>query len=145
MAGCELCGRESNLLKVVIENARLNVCGNCSKHGKIIENKTDSVRRQIVKKDEIIEDVIENFAELVRLNREQLKISQKELALKLNEREALIAKIENGTMKPDLELAKKLGKFFKINLIKSEFVSGAISGKGSKSQRLTIGDFIKNK
>ena len=144
MSCCELCGKETSLLRSVIEGAALNVCQNCSKYGKVIETKILNQTKRSVIKNEIVEDIVDNYNKIIKNKREQMGINLKDFALKLNEKENLISKIENGSLKPDFKLALKIGKFLNISLIHSELNSNEIVTK-NKSQGLTIGDFIKTK
>ena len=142
MASCELCGKETDLVRTIIESVSFNVCSNCSGHGRAVgELKKQEDKKFVHKREEIVEDVVANFVELIKTKREKLGLTQKELAMKLNIREALISKMENG-VKPDLELARKISSFLKIKLVGQERIS-ELASKSSSSQGLTIGDFIK--
>lgn len=147
MPDCELCGKENNLNIAIVEGVKFNVCSSCSKFGKTSNfNNFDNKKeiKPIRKKIEIEESIVNNYFEIIRKNREKLGLSQKEFAIKINEKENLIAKIENGDIKPSFELANKLGKFFKINLIIKEEAS-QLAAKNKNITGLTIGDFFKNK
>ena len=49
---CDMCGRDTQLFKADIEGTILNVCGNCSRFGKIIETLRRE-RTEIFKKKEV--------------------------------------------------------------------------------------------
>ena len=71
-------------------------------------------------------------------------MTQKDLAMKLNEKESIIHSIESGRMEPELSLAMKLETFLKINLIETVDESPGKQAKVSKTG-LTIGDMLKFK
>ena len=81
------------------------------------------------------------YPKLVKSKREELGLSQNELSIKLNEKESVISKIENGSLKPSLDLAKKLGKFLGLDLVVSE--KAVISDLKHSDSRLTVGDFLQ--
>lgn len=62
-------------------------------------------------------DLIENYGEIIRNARIKMGISQEELAKQISEKLTIIKKIEQGTFKPSIELARKLEKFLKIKII----------------------------
>lgn len=62
-------------------------------------------------------DLIENYGEIIRKARMKMGISQEELAKQISEKLTIIKKIEQGTFKPSIELARKLEKFLKIKII----------------------------
>ena len=139
---CELCGREGELVSALVENIKLDICSNCKKYGKVLEVKDEfKPKFYNAPKNQILEDVVLDFGGLIKNKREEMRLSQIDLALKLNEKEGLISKIENGSIKPNLELAKKIGKFLDLNLITQEKISG-FSAK-SNLKEATIGDFLK--
>ncbi len=58
----------------------------------------------------------EDFSSVIKNARESLGITQEELGRKINEKPSMIGHLENGSMKPDDILAKKLEHFLKIHL-----------------------------
>lgn len=62
-------------------------------------------------------DLIENYGEIIRNARIKMGISQEELAKQISEKLTIIKKIEQGSFKPPIELARKLEKFLKIKII----------------------------
>ncbi|MBS3174483.1 TIGR00270 family protein [Candidatus Woesearchaeota archaeon] len=145
MSSCELCGKEANLKITIIENATLKVCNNCSKYGKAIyQNPINNIKKQKnFRHQEPIEELVEDYAKIIKAKREKLGLSQKDFSFKLNEKESILLKIENGGIKPNLDLVKKIQKFLNINLIYKE--ESSILGIKQKSSKegMTIGDFIK--
>src|SRR3989344_2638549 len=114
---CELCGKKDATLKADIEGAVLNVCDACSRFGvvraKIINSET-TTKENLGKLKEIAtiesEQLITNYAQVIKHARELTKLSQKEFAAKINERESVIHRLECGEMDPSDVLIRKLEK-----------------------------------
>ncbi|MEM2910336.1 MAG: multiprotein-bridging factor 1 family protein [Nitrososphaerota archaeon] len=62
-------------------------------------------------------DYAEGFHVRIKNARERMGLSQEELAAQLNEKVTLIKKIEQGEVKPPIELARKIEKFLKIQIV----------------------------
>lgn len=83
-----MCGSEGKLYQAVIEDAELNVCHECSKFGKVIgvvkQNEVDKEVLKVSKepKIEIMEIIVQDYAEKIRKKRESLGLKQEELAKK---------------------------------------------------------------
>ncbi len=140
--GCDVCGKNEPLVEAIVEGSRLRVCKNCGKFGKIM-NSPALLKKPVVhqKKEEILIDVVADYAKKIRDTREKLGLTQKEFAKKINEKETILSKIENGTQKPTLDLAKKLEHLLKIKLV--EEVKEELYEKDKKtSGTLTIGDIL---
>ncbi|MHB8567942.1 MAG: multiprotein bridging factor aMBF1 [Nitrososphaerales archaeon] len=58
----------------------------------------------------------EDYSKAIKDAREMLGITQEDLGRKINEKPSMIGHLENGSMKPDDMLAKKLEHFLKIRL-----------------------------
>ncbi len=87
------------------------------------------------------EELVDDFGKLVRDARSKRGMTQKELAMKLNERVTVLAKVENAEMRPDDKLIKKLEKELAIKL--KERVPETLAGKESKSGSMTLADHIR--
>ncbi len=148
---CELCGKEAELYRAKIEGTVLNVCKRCAAFGEIISKvKPKPMIKQPKKreeqKEELIETVVSNFAELVRRKRESLGLKQEELAKEINEKESIIHKIETGSFVPTIKLARKLEHFLGVKLVIEEKLTTELaSHKPSSDEGLTFGDAIKLK
>ncbi len=146
MAPCELCGKQDKLVTAIVEGTELNVCENCGKYGKIIR-KPVLPKKEFVKtktEPEIVEKVMSDYSKKIREARQAKNMTQEEFAKMLNEKESIIQKIETGTFKPSIDLARKLEKKLGITLIeKDETVN--IDLKKGNTGTLTIGDLIKIK
>jgi len=160
---CEVCGCRigDKPFNVMIEGARLTVCGECAKHGKICydepkpkpvfaRSKTAPVRLRVQPKlqlppiDTSVE-ISEDFGSKIRKAREKLGLSHEDLGKRINEKVSLLRKIETGKIAPSDKLAATLEHALKIKLIvpaKEEKVPQAkISQKPSRE--LTLGDLIQ--
>ena len=143
---CDLCGRtEEKIQDAIIEGVELSVCTDCSKFGKVIGPKSPPVEKQFRKfpvKEEKLQSLIENYPDAIRKGRELLGLTQRDFAMKINEKESTIHKIETGSLQPELSLVSKLENFLGISLLedigkKPELV------KRKPEAGMTFGDFIK--
>lgn len=152
---CDLCGKvEENLARTLIEGVELEVCPACSKFGKAVSQpKRLSPKEQHMqfqnksepRRQEKIEMIVENYAELIKKKRESIGLSQKDFALKISEKDSTIHHIETGTFEPPMALAKKLERFLGIKLVEHHEESPGHLDKKSKEGGFTLGDFIRNK
>lgn len=162
---CEVCGRKmrGKPYKVIIEGARMTVCDDCSKHGKVAweeEPKPKAVikprgPRPVLKAQSRVQqttpleatvELVDDFDARIRQAREKLGISHEELGKKLSEKVSLLKKIETRKMVPDNTLATKLEHALKIKLILpvSEEKAKMLQAKAAKpiNRELTLGDLI---
>ncbi|MDW0158347.1 MAG: multiprotein bridging factor aMBF1 [Nitrososphaeraceae archaeon] len=128
MASCEICGIQiiDNGERVYVEGNLLTVCKACSKRGKPSNNQQNIQRKlparpkKIERPDKItFEDsaiLVKDFSEVIRNSRMSKGFTHEQLGLLIKERASLLRKIESGSLKPDEVLAKKLERFFRINL-----------------------------
>ena len=141
---CELCGKKTDhLKKVKIDGAVMAVCSDCEKFGTPLENYRNShIAKKVqsaptvqvnirqppmhprtpvkrTKKDVNIEEleIVPDFAEIIRLSREGIGLSQEEFAAKIKEKRTSIAAIERGSLKPDIKTARKIELFLKVKLV----------------------------
>jgi len=147
---CDMCGSEGKLYQAVIEDAKLKVCHECSKFGKVIgiveqENINEiSTRSSQESKTEIMNILVDDYGGKIRNKRESLGLNQSEFAKKVSEKESLIQKIESEHFEPSIGLAKKIGKFLKLKLTE-EYEEQHEAQVKSKTDSFTLGDFIKKK
>lgn len=145
---CDMCGSEGKLYKTVIEDAQLTVCSECSKFGKvtgIVEQTPGKIAAKAKSEEpeaELMEILVDNYAEKIREKRESLGLKQEEFAKKVNEKASLMQKIESGHFEPSIALAKKIGRFIKIRLIEDYRENHEKQAK-TKTNSFTIGDLIK--
>jgi putative transcription factor len=157
---CEVCGRKihGNPIRAEIEGAKLTVCIECSKHGRIIREEEFEQRTPkkpltptfIQKKKpaqarvEITQEVVEGYDAKIRQAREKLGLSHEELGKKINEKASVLSKLETGKMAPNNILVTKLEHALKIKLlvpIKEEEISHGFPK--SPNREPTLGDLIQ--
>lgn len=162
---CEVCGRKifGNPFRVVIEGAKLTVCGECSKHGEIIFEEEAKpklqvprqasapgqvkfqIRKPIETRMDTSQELVEDFDSRIRQAREKMGLSQEELGKRINEKVSLLRKIETGKIKPDYVLSAKLEHILKIKLLvpvsEEETPQAAVSKPVSRE--LTLGDLVR--
>ena len=148
MANCEVCGKKNDILdKAIVEGVLINVCHNCSRFGRVVSIKKPFVepKRMIsVQHREETEDIVDNYAEIIKQSREKKGLKQEELAMNIAEKESIIHKIETGSLKPSFQLARKLEQFLNIKLIELQEEKKDLS-LNLKDNGLTIGDLLKVK
>jgi len=150
MPSCELCGKTSEkLTKSKIEGAVLKACDECAKMGEKVKKprkrtKTRSKsknRHSRKRKEEVLRP---NYGKVVKEAREDKKRSIAEVAKKLKEKESVVKKIEQGSLKPDKTLASKIEKEFNIELYTTPAVND-VSETGGDNRKATLGDVAEIK
>ena len=163
---CEVCGHKIHTepITAVIEGARLTVCVECSKHGKIlqqeeitipktmtiaskkphapitmVQNKPPTVSVQITK------ELTEAYPNKIRVAREKLGLTHEELGKKINEKASVLRNLEAGKMAPNNQLASKLEHMLKIKLLIPITEEKATTLPKSATQEITLGDIIEYK
>ena len=147
---CEMCGAEKELNTVIIEGVQMNVCINCAKYGKIVritpKAKVQERQRYKPKEPEYIDEIVPNYNDIIRNSVASKNIQEDALAKRIGMKESVFKAYIKGSLKPSLDDAKKLEKFFSIKLVEriKDNTTPSI-GLESKSADLTIGDMIKIK
>jgi putative transcription factor len=161
---CEVCGRKiiGKSYNVIIEGAKLTVCSECAKLGKVyyeepkpkatlprLKTKATPLRVQPKKPQAPVVDtsleLVEDFDVRIRQAREKLGLSHEDLGKRINEKVSLLKKIETGKMTPDNRLATILEHALKVKLIvqaKEEKVPQTKIAKIA-GHELTLGDLIQ--
>ena len=141
---CDLCGSERELYSAIVENSLMSVCKNCLRFGKKVERNKDFDFNNVIKRKAEKEDLFllkENYNLIIKEQREKLKLTQEELAKKLNEKFSLIHKVENKEIVPDDNFVKKIENFFNIKLYETYREENKV-GLNFQSSSLTIGDLL---
>ena len=161
MVRCELCGREIRgvAYKVVIDRAEFLVCSRCARGRTVVkvinfnQRYSDLSKRQKMARRsprfrrEIVEEIVEDYAERIREARERMGLTRELLAAMVGEKESTIRRIEAGTLQPTIKLARKLEKVLKIKLVEmyeEEDLLGGYGGSGEEYE-LTLGDIVEFK
>jgi putative transcription factor len=135
---CEVCGNKifGKPYTAIIEGARLTVCGECAKHGKIIYEQPQRQQASMIQRKptplrtrptarkppetppaETGTELVEGYQAKIRQAREKLGLSHEDLGKRINEKVSLLRKIETGKMKPNNQLATRLEHTLTIKLI----------------------------
>ncbi len=152
---CDLCGKNAELFKAIVEDVELTVCKNCSSFGTTVKKLIpDDIRRtprvpspaQVKPQD--IEHITEDCAQRLKSAREKLGMTQADFAKYINEKLSVVHNLENGAVKPTLQLARALEKKLHIKLIQKEIMDMEEHLTPSEKKGMdtfTLGDFIKLK
>lgn len=142
MPSCELCGKSGSLVEAEIEEVTMSACTSCAKMGTIIRRPVFK-KKQVRRQEQPDEQVRIDFAEVIRGERKKRGMTQQDFAQFLNEKQSLLMKYENGTLKPGLASARRLEKLLKIPLVEVVSSDSEFEIKKIHTSSLTIGDMIK--
>jgi putative transcription factor len=160
---CEVCGRKIHTepLTAIIEGAKLTVCVECSKHGKIILREEADLKPQMpsptkstahlpvlkrkppVAQVQLTQEIIQDYANKIRVAREELLLSHEDLGKKINEKASLLRHIETGKVEPDNQLAVKLEHTLHIKLLVPIADEKVTTVPRAANEGLTLGDLIE--
>ncbi|MCX8199911.1 MAG: multiprotein-bridging factor 1 family protein [Candidatus Micrarchaeota archaeon] len=131
MGDCEVCGAKKAVKAAIIEGVRLEVCVDCARLGKVIENpavaiqkpKTGGVsgsaahrRDKKAALESSREEIVEDYAEILRKQISRIGISYSQLARSIDENESYLKRVVHGDTLPTLKLAKKLEKALNVKI-----------------------------
>jgi len=144
MSACEMCGSNDASIKAEVEGVILSVCHACAHYGKVISQPRSLPQKKdkAQPKDEIIEGIVDDYAQKIRDARQKHNLTQEEFAKKLNQRASSMQKIESGRQKPEIALARKLERLLNITLVEQETLH-QIDKTAGKTVGVTIGDMLK--
>ncbi len=154
MANCDMCGRNKPLVQARIEGAEMSVCEHCGKYGAIIQtpNKTLNnpvrnfpTRQPLPPRKEVLQIIVPEYSQLIKQARESMGLNQEQFAKKLNEKASIMSKMESGNFKPSIDLARKLERLLKIELVDTAEDGNIPLASATDSPGLTMADFIKDK
>lgn len=145
---CELCGKAEATVQVSIEGSSLVACNACKRFGKVSSSLVKEVigqKKVLIKEDLPAETIVSDYAVKIKQARERLQKTQEEFAQNISEKVSIVKKLESGQFEPPIELARKLERLLKIQLVET-YEEGKIDvQKQKRSEGFTIGDFIKLK
>lgn len=150
---CEICGTEikGNPIRVTVEGTILDVCSKCAHYGKP-QDKWTPVSRKIAPTERVIvshrpkrdafdkldDEILPDYAHVIRKARESQGLTTEELASKMMEKATLIRKIEREELVPEDTVRKKLETTLNIKL--TEKVSSQDQRGGGFIRGTTLGD-----
>jgi len=140
--GCELCGKEGELVEAKIEGTVLEVCENCAELGEVLQRgQVKKKQRSKQKLPHQPEQVLaNNYGQAVRRARENREMDIAQLAEKMKEKESVIRRVENEKLKPPKKLARKLENFLNVSLYEDEAASPVTSKSNKQTEGVTLGD-----
>jgi len=127
---CEVCGGEirGKPVEILVEGSIMKVCQRCKRFGsepgkwKPFSLKQSPEKRVIMPKKKRIpkieteEEVVPDYNEIIKRERERRGWTQEKLAKKLNEKVSLIGKIERAELVPEPKVIRKIEQLFSIKL-----------------------------
>jgi len=156
---CEICGAEirGGSFKVSIDGSELTVCGKCSQYGNAtgkrspVSKKVAPVSRRPASisggnrpprkaKGMIIDELIDDYDQVIREARESKRLTHDQLASKIKEKATLLKKIERGEIVPEDDIRKKIEKALDIKLTER---TGENDWSGERLNKgTTLGDIV---
>lgn len=149
---CELCGKPAvDGYRIRLEGGVVSACRDCESLGE----KVEAVREATPKPPEkpkpapkAVEaaadagyDVVEGFGGRVKVARERLRLSQKDLGMFINEPESVIHRVELGSYEPAEELAHKLEHKLGVKLLVKHEEPVETRALG-EIKEVTLGDLV---
>lgn len=159
---CEVCGREilGPPQRRIIEGAKLTVCHKCASFGTAdwtpgrpassltpsrpqaptSQNLRPRLRNDVESAEQL--ELTEDYGVQIRKARQRLGLTEKDLAMKMQEKESVIKKLEKQEFTPDNKLIQKIKKFLGIDIIEHTDTGKAqILAKPTGAK--TIGDMLR--
>lgn len=148
---CEICGKSTRTPHTVnVDGTLLKVCDVCAKFGKEVTHTEMQMKRIVLRRrskaerdvfDEMSEDLIENYPEIIRNARMKHGLTQDDLGKKMGEKRSVIQKLEAGEMVPDNTIIKKLERCLGIRITAPK--RDVKVQRRNEARPLTIGDLIR--
>lgn len=145
MEECELCGNKMQDVYVInLDGTELRVCTRCAAGKNVVRSNTRETQARVMSRQRKAREepaLKDDYNNIIREAREQMKLPIRVLAEMISETETLLLRIEQGKAKPDAKLAKKLEKALGIKLeeTQSEPEKDAATRRSDKA---TLGEFI---
>lgn len=153
MVICEITGKETkNPVKIKVAGTILTVDISQKHMGELIDSKKGQSSHTFTRriKTQVNEEVVENFQSTINKELARKKLNLHQLARMINIKESTLNKIFSGKIKPDLELARKLERFFEVTLVEevesssNDFsLDDVMVDDSSSNSGFTLGDLIK--
>lgn len=165
---CEVCGRRMDGVpyKAIIEGARLVVCRDCAVLGSMsweLRNKPSAHRSSVrIRKPARIRakkasrpqspvdtafELVQDYGLRIKRAREERELTPEDLGRKINEKASVLKKLENQKMRPADNLARKLERALRIQLLAPATTAKVspkeVSGR-AMPKPVTLGDLVKN-
>lgn len=98
-------------------------------------------RPKLSKQLERVEEVVDNYAEVIREARERASLTRDALAAMLGVKVSVLRRIEEGTLVPTVELARKIEKTLKVRLF-TQVIEERKRGGETRAWEETLGDVV---
>lgn len=92
-----------------------------------------------------MDELAQDYDELIREGREGMDLSQEDLAKQLNEKASLIRKLEHGSVLPSDDVQRKLERALEVDLTAGSNDGDEEWESASASGSYTLGDVVKRK
>jgi putative transcription factor len=150
---CEICGIDIKgvPIRATVEGTVLDLCNKCARYGKVsdkwtpVSRKLMPTERTVVTHkprrdvfDKLGDELISDYAGMIRKARESQGLTIEELASKMMEKSTLLRKIEREELVPEDSIRKKLETALNIKL--TERVSSQDQRGGGFIRGTTLGD-----
>jgi putative transcription factor len=158
---CEVCGRKihSDPVRANIEGATLTVCVECSKHGQVVYGEPSAattapsptksyqhipviMRKPAAATVQISQEIVEDYANVIRIAREKQNLTLEDLGKKVAERASLLRHVEAGKVAPNNQLANRLEHVLKITLMVPISDEKVQTTPKRPAEGMTLGDLI---
>lgn len=158
---CEMCGKDvPRTRKILVDRSVLQVGPECERFGKALEpgpgarvpvapgnvpmaleKRKRAEPRDVYATESMQLELVEDFAVRIKNAREKRGLTRQELGAKVGEREIVMGRIENGSLHPTDDVAKKLERELAIKLFEP-VATGATAAKPSRA--MTLGDMLRD-
>ena len=150
MVNCEMCGSDVNsVVNIRVAGSIVRACSSCKSMGKEVDGPSvGQSSHTFYKKSRNNlgeESVVENYASILSSAISRKGLNTHQAARLTNIKESTLNKFLTSKLKPDVDIAKRLERFFEITLL--ERVSGGSVDSfinDDKSSNLTLGDMIRD-
>jgi putative transcription factor len=145
---CDICGNTPVRAQILLEGAKLLACGRCMRTGKIIHRFHDDEKPSEAPVSRpagpATEEVVENYAKVIKEARQSLKLPIAVVAERISEKESYLQAIEGGRLRPTMDVARKLEKELNVKLVETVEASVGASPAAStkKFTAPTLGDML---
>ncbi|MEM0021345.1 MAG: multiprotein bridging factor aMBF1 [Fervidicoccaceae archaeon] len=158
---CELCGSPivGKSYKVSVEGVSLTVCEKCYRKQSAkakekampVENRAQHALKETssrnVKqkaKKEIELEVVDDYSTRIKEARERMGLSLLVLSQKVMEKETVLKRVEQGRLRPSIDLARRLEKALGIKLLEPVVDEGSskMSAEIEDETEVTLGDIV---
>ena len=148
MPDCDICGKPA-VTTAIVESARLSVCERCVSYGRELAPYAAASGRKTAPRPPAELDVVEDYGKIVVQARQRAGMTRQELARKLFVFESVLSRVEEGKLKPSVELSKKLEESLGITLLEErkpeQEQQKTISQERHQGRGLTLADVVNIK